>query len=151
MIMARKIFRPMTVLVAVVAILIILVISKFRSTAKYTTVEIGSTKVKAEIAGTMAKQMQGLMFRQGIKENDGMLFVFDDYDYHSIWMMNMNFSIDIIWIKDGKIVDIYKNAQPCGISCPTYVPRSMDNYVLEVNSGFVEKHGIEVGDNVKIG
>jgi uncharacterized membrane protein (UPF0127 family) len=151
MIMAKKVLKPLSIVVAIVAIMLIFVISKFKTTARLSEVEIGNATVKAEIADTMAKQMQGLMFRDGLGKNEGMLFVFGGRDYHGIWMMNMSFPIDIVWINDGKVVDIYKGAQPCGLSCPVYTARGVDNYILEVNSGFVEKHGIKIGDSVKIG
>jgi uncharacterized membrane protein (UPF0127 family) len=148
--MAKKVLRPLSFIVAIVAIVVIFFLTRFRSSAKYATVEIGNASVKAEIADTVDKQMKGLMSRDDLKENEGMLFIFNDYDYHAIWMMNMKFPIDIIWIKDGKVVDLYRDAQPCGLSCPTYFPKVTDNYILEVKSGFAERHNIGIGDSVKI-
>jgi len=147
--MARKIFKPLAILFALVTILAVLIISKSKNSTKYATVEIGNATVDAEIADTMAKQMRGLMFRQTMKEDEGMLFAFGKDDYYGIWMMNMSFPIDIIWIADDKVVDIAKDAQPCKMLCPTYVPKEKASYVLEVNSGFSEKHGIEIGTSVK--
>ena len=150
--MVKKVFKPLAILFGLIFILIIFILSKTKSTAKYTTVEIGGTVVRVEIADTMAKQMRGLMFREKLNENEGMLFVFGAEDYYEIWMMNTSIPLDIIWIgSNGKVVDIMKDAQPCRISCPNYVPRNVAAYVLEVNSGFADKHEIEIGNSVKIG
>ena len=113
--------------------------------------EIGGTVIKVEIADTMEKQVRGLMFRENLGENEGMLFVFGREDFQGIWMMNMSFPIDIIWIdSNNKIVDIAKEAQPCRLNCPTYIPKERAKYVLEVNSEFAEKHTIKIGDKVNI-
>ena len=149
--MAKKIFKPLAILFGIITILVIFILGKPKST-KYTNVEIGGTVIKVEIADTMEKQVRGLMFRENLGENEGMLFVFGREDFQGIWMMNMSFPIDIIWIDSGNnIVDVVKKAQPCRLDCPTHVPKERAKYVLEVNSGFAEKHGIKIGDTVDIG
>jgi len=78
-----------------------------------------------------------------------MLFIFDTEDKYGIWMENMSFPIDIIWISaDKQVVDIKTNAQACVIDCETYSPQENALYVLEVNAGFVEKNGVAIGDTV---
>ena len=128
-------------------IIVLLIIFYFKKTpTKYANVKIGDTKIRAEIADTFIKQTKGLMFRKSLPENEGMLFVFDDENYHSFWMMNMSFPIDIVWInKEKKVVDITKNAQPCKISCTIYRPKEEVMYVLEVNANFTEEHEVGIG------
>ena len=110
---------------------------------KYTTVKIGNTKIKAEIADTSLKKIKGLMFRKNLPENEGMLFTFDKEDYHGIWMINMNFPIDIIWInKDKRVVDLAKNIRPSRLNFSTHKPKEKVFYVLEVNANFIERHGV---------
>lgn len=139
------------VISATVLIFIILIslyaIGKFQQ-LKFSTVKIGNVSVKAEIADTFAKQTRGLMFRENLPENRGMLFVFKNEARHGIWMMNMSFPIDIIWLDSQKeVVHIVENAKPCETVtlCKPYFPPGNAKYVLEVNAGFVAKHGIELG------
>ena len=143
-----KIFGFMSVFIAG----IILIIIKFMpSDASYKTVNVSNITLKAEVANTDMKRIRGLMGREKLAENSAMLFTFDKPDRYGIWMMNVSFPIDILWI-DGKmnIVDIAEGAQPCMLYCPTYMPDHDAPYVLEVNSGFVEKNKIHVGDAIKV-
>jgi hypothetical protein len=103
------------------------------------------TIVNAEIAKDKAK---GLMFREGLGENEGMLFTFDEEGIYSFWMKNMKFPIDIIWLdKDFKVVHIEENVQPCTTNyCPTYKSNLPAKYVLEVGAHFSSSHSLNVGD-----
>ena len=92
---------------------------------------------------------RGLMFEEKLPYDEGMLFVFDKPDTRSMWMLNMQFNLDVIWFDpDGNIVSIDKNVPPCMSTVEIFVCRengvSSDNtqYVLEVTSGFVDKFNI---------
>lgn len=139
------------IIAAVTVFLVISAIGKMQS-PKFTSVKIGNGTVNAEIADNVASQTRGLMFRESLPENGGMLFVFP-YDFrHGIWMMNTTIPLDIIWIDANKtITDIRKNAEPCEALaiCPVYSPSKNSRYVLEVNSGYADKHGIEIGNDAK--
>ncbi len=75
-----------------------------------------------------------------------MLFVFDKAGKYAFWMKDMQFALDILWIKDGKINFIEKNVQP---SFPaTMTPSENSNQVLEFNAGTVDRLGIIIGDEV---
>lgn len=105
--------------------------------------------VQAEVADTESKRQLGLMFREGLPEKQGMLFVFEREDKHSFWMKNMRLSLDIIWInKDKRIVDISLNVPPCKDSCKGFIPKEKAKYVLEVSAGFTEKNRVKIGDGV---
>ena len=84
-------------------------------------------------------------------EKNGMYFIFDKPDYHSFWMKDMRFPIDIIFINDGKIVTIYKNV-PIPTSetqlPPIYRPTNPVDHVLEINAGLADKYSFQVGDSV---
>ena len=138
------------VIVAVVAIVILAAILIFYKQAgsemKRTTIKIGGVELDAEIVDNDLMRAKGLMFRSELAANEGMLFVFNKSGYHSIWMMNMRFSIDIIWLNESKhVVTIKRDAQPCTLSCESFRPSEPARYVLEVNSGFASKHAIKNG------
>jgi len=109
-------------------------------------------KVNVEIADTPQKQSKGLMFRENLKWDHGMLFIFDNESVFSFWMKDTLIPLDIIFIdKAFKIINIVDNALPCNIEpCPDYSSEKPTKYVLEVNAGFVEKNDIEEGDFISI-
>lgn len=92
--------------------------------------------------------MQGLMERQSLNKNEGMLFIFKQEGIYPFWMKNTLIPLDIIWIsKEKKIVFINKNSQPCGTAdCPIINPGVKAKYVLEINAGISEEIGLETGD-----
>ncbi len=130
--------------------ILLLSVFSFAYAEKLTTkVCIKGTCVVAEIADDDYKRQMGLMYRESLKEDDGMLFVFKEEDKYAFWMKNMLIPLDIIWIsKDLKIVDISTNVLPCRKSCDDIIPKQAVKYVLEVNSGFVNRHKLNLGDKV---
>ncbi|MBI4894223.1 MAG: DUF192 domain-containing protein [Candidatus Aenigmarchaeota archaeon] len=135
-------------LVAIILIsFVMLAIGKFQA-QKFVTVKIGNATVNAELADTEAKQIRGLMFRDSLAKDGGMLFDFKRDGRHGIWMMNMSMPIDIVWLDgDKRVVSVEENAPPCGalLICKSYSPESNDRYVLEVAAGYAKKHGIRKG------
>jgi len=96
-----------------------------------------------ELARTPAEQQLGLMNRESMEEGDGMLFIFEGSEFHNFWMKNTLIPLDMIWIDDQfKVVKII-TAQPCTAEpCMIYNPQKLATYVLEINAGMAEKHGI---------
>mgnify|MGYP001215650586 CR=1 FL=1 len=102
-----------------------------------------------EIAITEEERKKGLMFRKSLAIDKGMLFVFPKEDIVKIWMKNTFIPLDIIFISsDYLIMRVVKNAQP--LEKRIYSSESKVKYVLEINSGLVEKYDIEKGCKVKI-
>jgi uncharacterized membrane protein (UPF0127 family) len=102
-----------------------------------------------ELARTSSEREEGLMFRDHLGENAGMLFVFSDQQNYPFWMKNMLIPLDIIWVnRDHTVVALWQNAQPCGSECQPTMPKKSAQYVLEVNAGTVDKLGIQEGDSV---
>lgn len=105
---------------------------------------------KLEIADSVGKKTKGLMFRKELSKDSGFLMVFRNERKHEIWMFGMRFPIDIVFIdKDKRIVDIKHSVKPMGKNPKTwriYRPKEPCRYVLEVNSGLIEKTKTEVGD-----
>ena len=107
--------------------------------------------VRSELALTPAEQSTGLMGRQYLAPDAGMLFIFARPATHNFWMKNMFIPLDIIWIgEDKKIVDCHASVQPCQeAACPSISPRVPCQDVLEVNAGFLQAYGITIGDEAK--
>ncbi|MCC4771829.1 hypothetical protein FXV91_17150 [Methanosarcina sp. DH2] len=105
-----------------------------------------------EIAATQFQRQYGLMDREYLDPDRGMLFVFEKEGNHYFWMKNTLIPLDIIWINSSQdIVYIERNAQPCTPDfCPSIDPGKNASYVLEINGGLSDKYGINVGDKVNI-
>ena len=136
---------------AILSLIFVVFLSLFFFFERKTTKEItiNNRTITAEVADTFAKRSKGLMFRESLGENEGMLFVFDNEDYHSFWMLNTRIPLDIIWIsKDKEIVHIERDVKPCDETCPNYVPTEKALYVLEVNANYTLRNNIEIVDKV---
>ena len=121
----------------------------FKKEGELTIFKKDSTQVTfdIEIAITEYATQTGLMYRNSMKNSQGMLFVFDDVIPRSFYMKNTKFPLDLIFI-DGyeKIVSFQQNAQPFNEApLPSNVPAK---YVLEINAGLVDKLAITVGDSI---
>ena len=105
-------------------------------------------KLDIEIADDDYQTQTGLMYRDSMDQNQGMLFVFPEADYHSFYMKNTKFALDIIYIDtDKKIVSFQKNAEPYSeAALPSNVPAK---YVLEINAGLADQWQLEVGDKIE--
>lgn len=112
----------------------------------------GEYTISAETAVTEEERMQGLMDRESLCENCGMLFVFGSDSTGGFWMKNCLISLDIIFIDaEGLIVDMKENFEPCpAYPCPSYVPDHSYRYALELNGGWVSEKGVEIGNSVDL-
>lgn len=109
---------------------------------------IGDSAITVELADTYEKRVQGLSGREELKKNTGMFFIFDKPDKYGIWMKDMKFALDIIWLDQyGEIIFIEENVSPDTYP-KTFVPDKPAAYVLEVNAGFVEEKHLELGDKI---
>lgn len=105
-------------------------------------------ELEVEIADDWAEQQRGLMERTELAENAGMLFVFEREQPRSFWMKNTLIPLSIAYIdSDGRIIDIQDMEPLDESSHPSAEPA---RYALEVNQGFYEERGIEVGDTVEL-
>lgn len=110
------------------------------------TIPSGDTELVLEIADTPRKRSLGLGGREGLPENGGMLFIFDESRLHGFWMKDMRFSIDIAWLNDGFCI-VYLSRGVSPDTYPTvYVPETPARYVIEMKSGFFASHGLFRGD-----
>ncbi len=104
--------------------------------------------VTVELARTEAERERGLMFRQKLGADEGMLFLFPDSADHAFWMKNTLIPLDMIFLaEDGTVVGIVAGAEPLSLE-----PRSggaPSRYVLEVNGGWGAAHGVAKGDRAR--
>lgn len=114
------------------------------------TVRIGDLSLSAEIADTVPAQIQGLSGRASLCETCGMLFVFDYPQIQHFWMNGMRFPLDMVFLRDGVIVEIDSGvpAPQSGRAIPRLTSRTEADAVLEVNAGLAESHAWKIGDTM---
>lgn len=104
-------------------------------------------KIDIEIADTPDTRTQGLMWRRSMEEKQGMLFLMEENEPQSFWMLNTYISLDIIYADENKkIVSIQANTKPQ--STDPVPSGAAAKYVVEVNAGFCKKFGLKVGDRI---
>ena len=114
-----------------------------------TSLYIQDIPLLVEIADTNSLRQAGLSGKPFLERGEGMFFIFDADDMHGIWMKDMLFSIDIIWIDSNfNIVDVKESATPESFPA-VFKPKEESRYVLEVNANFVEEHSIKIGDSIR--
>ena len=108
----------------------------------------GDVPVTVEVVSTPAKVERGLMFREHLPPDDGMLFIMTDETDHAFWMKNTLISLDIIFIgSDMKVAGISANAEPRNLKLLKVGAPS--HFVLEVNGGWAAKHKVAAGSTVR--
>jgi uncharacterized membrane protein (UPF0127 family) len=104
--------------------------------------------VTVELARTDAERAKGLMNRRELAPDAGMLFLFDETAEHPFWMKNTLIPLDMIFIgEDGRVTGIVPRAVPGDLRARSAGGPS--RYVLEVNGGWAESHGVAPGDRVR--
>lgn len=111
----------------------------------HVTVRIGDGVFLTPVAKTPESREKGLSGTASLRENEGMLFVFDAEDKWPVWMKDMKYPIDIIWLdKAKKVVYIVKNAPPESYPFENFTPKQNAKYILEVPAGTVNKKAISI-------
>ena len=112
------------------------------------TIKVDEVPLEVQIADTEPRRVRGLMFQDPLPSDQGMIFVFDEPGLYSLWMLNMQFHLDMIWFdENGKVVHIEKDVPPCKTAleittCQSVVPEGDAKYVLEVTAGFIDTNNI---------
>jgi uncharacterized membrane protein (UPF0127 family) len=111
----------------------------------------GGRSVTAELAVTDEERARGLMFRDKVLPEQGMLFVFEEEDLHSFWMKNTLIPLDMLWLgRDRRIIHIARNVPPCAAEpCPTYGPEIPALFVLELKAGQADVLGLKLQDRLE--
>jgi uncharacterized membrane protein (UPF0127 family) len=109
--------------------------------------------ISVDVAVTDQEKAQGLMFRESMPKNAGMVFLFEGLEIRPFWMKNCHFPLDMIYTtKDGTVVDVLKSVPPCApdpAPCESVVPKAKADTVLEVNAGVAEAEGAVPGAKLK--
>ena len=101
-----------------------------------------------EVVSTPEEMSLGLGNRQSIPPRQGMLFIFPEYARHSMWMKNMRFPLDIVWLDDNKkVIKIYENVPLCDVNqnCISYNSYYKAKYAIELNAFDASRIGLAVG------
>ncbi len=117
--------------------------------------KINNKTYKLILAKTTQDQIKGLSGRDNLPKDTGMLFVFKDKGIYPFWMKNMKFPIDIIFLDDNEITDVFENAQipsagQADADLQKYRPSQDVNYVLELNANESSAQGIKKGDKITL-
>lgn len=146
--------KPLLITVALLAVAIAIAVAvlllQSDEPSESSKVEISGTLVEVEVADTPRARTTGLSEHKSLGENEGMWFEFESNGQYRFHMKDMDFSIDIIWLDENKeVVDITADISPQTFP-DTFTAKKPFRYVLEVNAGFAEVKGIEIGDNATL-
>lgn len=116
--------------------------------------KLGSQTIQVEIADTPQLSSRGLMFRQKLPENQGMLFIFQGDQLRSFWMKNTFIPLSIGFFSSKKVLVDIQDMEPAKSEMDqnpkSYLSRSPAQYALEVNQGWFQKNKIKLGDRFEL-
>lgn len=114
-------------------------------------VEVGGTRFAVEVADDFEERARGLMYRESMSDEHGMLFVHESEAPLAYWMKNTKIPLDILYFDaERRLVSIQRGVPICtaGDRCPNYPSRGPAKYVLELNAGRSDALGLERGDPI---
>ena len=114
---------------------------------KTVTLTAGNRIIHAEVAATDAERQKGLMYRNSLPENSGMLFVFDRPARSCMWMKNTLLPLSVAFIDRDGIVTNIEEMKP--FTTDSHCSNGWIRYALEMNAGWFGKNGIKPGSRVK--
>jgi hypothetical protein len=109
-------------------------------------IEIKGHRLIVELKVKESERMMGMMYRDFLPENRGMLFVYDREDYLSFWMKNTPIPLSIAFINSDKVIVDIQDMEPFTLN--PHISKKPALYALEVNRGWFKKRGIGIGDTV---
>ena len=113
--------------------------------------DFNDQRVFLEAAKSERDKIRGLAKRPSLMPNTGMVFFYESNVQQAFWMRNVNFPLDIIFLKDGVVTKLYKNAQPCTTEiCKIYPSKGLVNQVVEVPAGFCKEHKIKKKSIIRV-
>ena len=117
-------------------------------------VEVGGHRYTVEVADDEPERARGLMFRDSLAADSGMLFIHEREEPQAYWMKNTRIPLDILYFDDAhRLVTQQRGVPPCtlGDGCPPYPSNAPARYVLELNAGEAARLGLADGARMKFG
>ena len=117
-------------------------------------VELKGKRFDVEVADNAAERERGLMFRDEMAADHGMIFIHDNEEPQAYWMKNTHIPLDILYFDHArKLVSAQQRVPPCslGVNCPPFASEGPALYVLELNAGTAEAMGLQPGDELRFG
>ena len=117
-------------------------------------VELAGTRYAVEIADDDAERARGLMFRDAMPADRGMLFIHEREEPQAYWMKNTHIALDILYFDDQRrLVSQQRDVPPCSLGdrCPPYPSGAPARYVLELNAGQAARLGLQDGARLEFG
>ena|SRR3989344_1437694 len=145
-----KILKIIVISGCILAVLVLVFLNLPKNALEIGKVCVRDHCFEVEVAKTPLQREKGLMFREHLNNDKGMLFVFEQEGDYPFWMKNTLIPLDMIWINQNQeIVFIKENAQPCEqVDCPIIEPGQNAKYVLEINGGVVKDINLTLGDKI---
>ena len=131
-----------------ILVLALLLIGSCTNMNEMVEIEINGENYKFELANTQPTREKGLMFREKLDDDSGMLFVYSYENYRYFYMRNTFIPLDIAFLDKNLTVVSIKSMMPLDETTVASEKKAM--YALEVNRGFFEKTGVKVGDEIKL-
>lgn len=117
-------------------------------------IEIAGNSFTVLVARTTSQQIEGWSNKDNMGGYNGMIFRYPPGIFPAMVMRKMRFPLDILWVDNGKIVDMAKNLPPDNAQREEdlfqYRPRMPATLVIEMPAGFVDKYSVKIGDSVKM-
>lgn len=131
------------------AIVLAVLAGIFQAVLAQSTVTINDKAFNVRVADEYYEQTTGLSTTESLQPNEGMLFVHQEEDFYPIWMKDMNFAIDIVWIDANKqVISIDHNVEPESYPA-AFISEKPAMYILEIPAGAAAAAGIQAGQTAK--
>ena len=113
---------------------------------RFAQLKIAGHALRAEVAATVEQRMRGLMFREKLGANDGMVFVFDEPGYHAMWMKNTPLPLSVAFVDGGGLILNIADMEPHTLDL--HMAAGPARYAIETNKGWFAQRRIKPGDKV---
>ena len=145
----NRLLRGVAVLTASLLILCVVGVRTARAPTS-PSAQLGDKTFRLDVAATVADRERGLSGRSGLADDQAMLFVFDAPGIHCIWMKDMKFPIDIVWLNEARnVVKLAARVTPDTYP-QNFCPDSPAAFVIELPEGTAEQQQLQVGQSVQI-
>jgi len=148
--MVNKTLTKIFFVAGLAALAVVGFVIRSQDTMETKTIRVKDVALVVEVAQSRVHKQQGLSNRESLAQDRGMLFVYSEKKMRSFWMKDMRFPLDVLWIADGVVVGLQENIpfQSDDGEVVRFKSNEPANMALEVNSGWIEKHGVSIGDQI---